>query len=119
MGFMDPFFDVTLGPLLVLPPIVSIFIVSFAVSLFIVLIYKWMTDQNEMKRLKDKLKDFQKEMRELKNQPDKMMAVQKEAMGVNMDYMKKTMRPTLITFIPIILIFGWLSAHFAYEPLLP
>jgi uncharacterized membrane protein (DUF106 family) len=29
------------------------------------------------------------------------------------------MKPTLITFIPIILIFGWMNAHFAYEPLMP
>jgi len=47
------------------------------------------------------------------------MQTQKEAMSINMKYMGKSMKSTLITFIPIILIFGWMNAHFAYEPLLP
>src|SRR3989338_5463528 len=29
------------------------------------------------------------------------------------------MKPTIVTMLPVLLIFGWLSAHFAYEPLHP
>ena len=116
---LDAFFDKIFGFMLSWPPFWSILVLSLLISLIIVLIYKWMTDQNEMKRLKDELSSRQKQMKELKNDPEKLMKAQKEAMSVNMKYMGKSMKPTLITFIPIILIFGWMNTHFAYEPLLP
>jgi uncharacterized membrane protein (DUF106 family) len=115
----DAFFDAAFGFLLNWPPLVAIAVVSFAISLLITLIYKWTTNQQEMKRLKDELKEHQAKMKEHKNNPEKMMAVQKQAMAVNMQYMAKSMKSTFITFIPILLIFGWMSANFAYEPLTP
>ncbi len=114
----DAALNVVFGPLLKLSPFVAISILSFLVSLFIVLIYKWMSDQKEMKRLKDELKDYQTKLKTLKDNPEKMMETQKQMMQVNMQYMGKSMKPTLITFIPVLLIFGWMSAHLAYEPLL-
>ena len=115
MSFLDPVF----GPLLQLPLFWAILILSFAVSLLITIIYKFTTNQSLMKQLKDELKEFQKEMKELKHDPSKMMAVQKKAMQTNMKYMMHSMRSTLITFLPIIFIFGWMQANLAYQPILP
>ncbi len=115
----DKFFDAAFGFLLNWNPLIAIAVVSFAISLLITLIYKWTTNQQEMKRLKDELKEHQKKMKDLKEHPEKMMAAQKQAMHVNMQYMAKSMKSTFITFIPILLIFGWMSANFAYEPLMP
>lgn len=119
MTFLDPFFDKAFGFMLNWPPLLAILVLSLVISLIIVFVYKWVTDQKEMKRLKDELSAHQKKMKEIKNDPEKLMKAQKEAMNVNMQYMTKSMKPTLITFIPIILIFGWMNAHFAYEPLMP
>ena len=58
-------------------------------------------------------------MKEMRDQPDEMMKMQKEAMKTNMEYMKHSFKATLITFLPIILIFGWMNAHLAYEPIFP
>jgi len=38
---------------------------------------------------------------------------------MNMEYMKKSFKPTLVTMIPILLIFGWMAGHFSYDPILP
>ncbi|MBN1544614.1 DUF106 domain-containing protein [Candidatus Woesearchaeota archaeon] len=112
---LNPIFS----PLLKLPMVVAIGIISLVISLIITLVYKYLTDQTMMKDLKQRQKDFQKRMKELKKEPEKMMKVQKEAMEVNMQYMKQSFKPTLITFLPIIIIFGWLNAHMAYDPLMP
>ncbi|MBU2561309.1 MAG: DUF106 domain-containing protein [Nanoarchaeota archaeon] len=112
---LNPIFS----PLLKLPTVVAVGIISLIISLIITLVYKYMTDQTMMKDLKKRQKDFQKKMKELKGEPDKLMKVQKEAMEVNMQYMKQSFKPTLITFLPIIIIFGWLNAHMAYDPILP
>jgi len=72
-----------------------------------------------MKELKDQLKDHQAQIKESKNNPSKAMEIQKKAMEVNMKYMSHYLRPTLITFIPIILIFGWMNSVFAFESIHP
>ena len=115
----DTLVNPILNPLLALPPLGSIGIVALLVSLIVVFIYKLMTDQTLMKTLKADIKKFQDEMKLLKNNPAKLMEMQKKAMETNMKYMMQSMKPTLITFLPIILIFGWLNANLAYEPINP
>jgi len=71
-----------------------------------------------MKRIKDDLKSYQKEMRETKD-PKKLMSIQKKSLDLNMKYMTSSFKSTLYTFIPIIIIFAWLNTHIAYYPLYP
>src|SRR3989344_3449858 len=87
-----------LSPLLSLPPLAAILIVSIFLSVLMTLIYKWMTDQELMKTLKED--------------------VNKRAMEKNMKYMMHSLKPTLVTFIPLIIIFAWLSSHLAFYPLI-
>lgn len=114
MSFLDPI----LSPLLNLPILTAILIVSFIVTLIMTLIYKLMTDQKLMKELRDDIKKFQKQMKELRHDPNKVMEIQKQAMEKNMKYMTHSMKPTLITLIPIIIIFGWLNANLTYDPIM-
>jgi uncharacterized membrane protein (DUF106 family) len=113
--FLDPIF----APLLRMPPFWAIFIISLVLSLVITIIYKLMTNQSEMKSLKEDIKKHQKEMKANKDNPQKVMEVQKKAMEKNMKYMMQSMKPTLVTFIPVILLLGWLNAHIAYYPINP
>jgi uncharacterized membrane protein (DUF106 family) len=48
-----------------------------------------------------------------------MMKVQKEAMGVNLEYMKASFKPMLITMLPVLLMFSWMTGHLSYEPIYP
>lgn len=114
-ALLDPIFS----PLLKMSSFWAIILISLIISVLITVIYKYVTDQNLMKRLKTEMKEFQKQTKELKAHPEKAMAVQKKAMETNMKYMMHSMKPTLFTMLPIILIFGWLNAHMAYHPLVP
>src|SRR3989338_10877564 len=115
----DSFFDFVFGPVLALPTFWAVLIMSLLISLIITIIYKYTTNQNLMKEMKDEIKELQKEAKELKDKPAEMMKANKKMMETNMKYMKHSLKPTLITFIPIILIFGWMSSHFAYESIRP
>ncbi|MFH1589780.1 MAG: EMC3/TMCO1 family protein [archaeon] len=112
---MDPM----LSPLLDLGFFWAIFIVAFILTLIITLVYKFTTDQTLMKKLKSEMKTMQKELKALSSNPQKAMAHQKKIMEKNMKYMKHSLKPTLYTFIPIIIIFGWLNTHLAYLPIAP
>lgn len=113
--FLNPVF----GPLLQLGPFWAISILSLVITLVMTVIYKFVTDQKLMKSLKDEQKEYQKEIKSLKDSPKEMMKVQKEMMKKNMEYMKHSLKPTLITMIPILLIFGWMAANLAFEPIYP
>lgn len=114
-NLLNPIFN----PLLNLPTLWALVILSFLISVTITLITKFTTDQNLMKRLKEEMKELQSEMKELKKDPEKAMQIQKQVMQTNMNYMKQSFRSMIYTFIPIIVIFGWMNAHLAYDPILP
>ena len=119
MAFLDPILNPVLLPLLKLGPFWAVFILSLVISLVITLVYKYATNQEEMKRLKLEQKEYQKKMKELRSNPQEMMKIQKEAMSKNMEYMKHSFKATLITMLPILIIFSWMSAHLMYEPIFP
>lgn len=119
MAISNIILDPILLPLLRLGPFWAVVVLSFLISLLIVVVYKFFTNQEEMKRLKDQQKEFQQQMKGMKDQPGEMMKVQKEAMGVSMQYMKHSFKATLITMLPVLLIFGWMNGHLASEPIFP
>lgn len=112
---LDPVFR----PLLNLHPLLAVGLVSLLVSVIITVIYKYTTNQTLMKRLKTEMKELQKEMKTLKEHPKEMMKVQKQAMDTNMKYMMQSFKSTLYTFLPIIIIFAWMNANYAFEPITP
>lgn len=107
-SFLDP----VLNPLMTIQSPWNLILMAFIITGIITLAYKFLTDQKLMKELKDEMKSMQKEMKEFKNNPEKMMSLQKDVMSKNMKYMMQSMKPTLFTFIPIIIIFGWLRAYY-------
>jgi uncharacterized membrane protein (DUF106 family) len=118
MTFLDTIFNPWLGLALQLPSFWAILIISAFITLLVTVVYKYTTNQREMKQIKGDLKKYQKEMRETKD-TKKLMVIQKKALDLNMTYMKSSFKSTLYTFIPIIIIFAWLNMHIAYYPLTP
>ncbi|MBD3318594.1 DUF106 domain-containing protein [Candidatus Woesearchaeota archaeon] len=118
-SFLDPIFDTIFGPLLVLDPFYFVLIVSAVLSLFIVIIYKYTTNQSLMKALKQEIKELQAEMKALKGHPDKMMEVNKRMMATNSKYMMQSLKASLFTLLPIIIIYAYLSGVIAYDPIMP
>src|SRR3989338_6086761 len=114
---LDSIFNPILFPVLRLHPFLAIVIISFVLSLLMTIAYKYLTNQSLMKSMKDEIKELQNETKTLRDNPKQMMTVQKKAMETNMKYFMQSLKPTLITFIPIILIFSWLNAHMGYLPI--
>jgi uncharacterized membrane protein (DUF106 family) len=115
----NSFFDSLFGSLIDYNILLAVVVIAFCISLLMTLVYKWMTDQHLMKSLREDIKGHQKEAKDHRHDPSKMMEINKLAMEKNMKYMMHSMKPTLITFIPIIIIFGWMSSTLALIPLYP
>lgn len=116
---LNSFLNPVLGPLLSLPVFFVLLIISFIISLAVTLAYKFFTDQKLMKQTKDDIKLLQAEAKANKADLSKVADINKQMMQLQMRTLTQSFRITLITLLPIILIFSWLSAVIAYEPLRP
>lgn len=101
------------------PPILVIILVTLLVSVISVVIYKFTTNQQKLKSIHDEQKQLREEIKKSQNNPEKAMKLNKRAMELSMEIMPESMKSMIFTFIPIILIFGWLSANLSYMPLYP
>lgn len=108
-GFFNAIFGVVTNNL---SPRMSVIVISFLLTACITLVYKFFTDQKLLKATKDEIKKLQEEMKTFKNDAAKSLEISKEVMQKNMIVMKSTLKPTIFTFLPIILIFSWLNATF-------
>jgi uncharacterized membrane protein (DUF106 family) len=113
--------DPILNPLLTWGPFWTIVIISLFVSVFTTIIYKYTTNQENLRALKADMKRLQKKAKAYSKEgkADKAMQTQKDMMKLNGQYFKSSMRSTLYTFLPLIIFFGWLAAHLAFAPLAP
>ncbi len=119
MTFLDPVFNPVFLPLLHFNVFLGIIVFSALITFLVTLGYKYFSNQGEMKRLKERQKEFQAEMKALRDKPEEMMKVQKEAMSVNFEYMKHSFKPMLITMLPVLIIFSWMAGHLSFEPIYP
>ena len=104
----DNFFNSILGPFIETAPLTTLIIISFVITLIVTIAYKYLTNQELMKTLKEDGKKLQAEMKNNKDNTAKMLEIQKQAMEKNMKYMMHSFTPTFITFIPLLIIFTWL-----------
>ncbi len=95
--------------LLVSYPITGLVLVSIVVTLASTLVYKYATDQDVMKSLKEETKMLSEEAKKAKDDPKKMIELNKRVMEKNMDYMRHSFKPMIITIVPFGLFFIWLS----------
>jgi uncharacterized membrane protein (DUF106 family) len=94
-------------------PRTSIIALSFLVTLFITIITYYMTDRVRMKELKDKQKALRLEIKKHKDNPQKMMELNKQMIEDMPEQLKHSFKPMIITMVPIIIIFAWLRSTFA------
>lgn len=88
----------------------EIFILSAILSVATTLSYKFLTDQAVMKEMKAQIDSLKLKLKEAKGNLEKQQELQKEMMPLNLKYMKMSLKPTLITLIPFLLIFAGLSS---------
>jgi uncharacterized membrane protein (DUF106 family) len=86
---------------------------SIFVSTLITVITSKVQDQKGLKKLKEKMSKQQERLKAAQKKHDTKQAnkISKEMMGMQSTMMSQTMKPMLYTFVPIIIIFGWLRQY--------
>ena len=109
---LDSFLNFIFGWIINLGKPWNVIVISFILSLLVNLTVKFLSNQEVMKKLKEESEFFKEEMKKFKNEPAKLIELQKKAMETSFKYMQHSMRPTLFTLVPLLIIFGWLRNTF-------
>lgn len=113
LDFLNKGFDWIFAPITNnLNPTASLILISFLLTAAITYIYKKLTNQTILKEMREEVNKLRNKMKEVKDDKEKLMEIQKQMMEKDMALMKHSLRPTLYTFLPIILIFSWLRVTF-------
>lgn len=94
-------------------PKLGIIGISFLVTLFITIVSHFLTNKELLRGIKDKQKSIREEMKLHKDNPQKMMELNKRMMEDFPHQMKESMKVSLVTIVPLLLLFKWLKATFA------
>jgi len=86
------------------------------ISIFTTVVQKYATDQESLRELRKEQKILQDEMKEFKDHPEKLLALQKKQMQqIPENFMKTfklTSRAMVFTTVPFILLFRWFNDYF-------
>lgn len=94
--------------------ILGLIIISLIMTLISTLAYKYLTDQEAIKSLKEEIKGIQNEMKEFKDDPKKVLELQKKSFEKGfVEMMKHQIKPLIFTLLPFILVFSWLRTTYA------
>ncbi len=97
-------------------PRISIVILSTIITFVSTLVTKLFTNQENLKALKERQKQIQKEVKEKRDDPKVFAELQTEMLQITGTMMKSSFKPMLVTMIPFLLLFYWVRS--IYTPIM-
>lgn len=93
-------------------PKLWIVVISLVITVFVTVISYFVTDKNIMRDIKAKQKALREEMKQYKDNPQKMMELNKKMMEDFPHQMKQSLKISVITLIPMLIVFKWLRSTY-------
>lgn len=97
----------TLGVLLNWNVYIGFVIIIAFISFVLTLAQKYFSDQEELRKLKQEQKILQEEMKKYRDHPEKLLELQKKQLEFLPKTFDLTLKPLIITSIPVLLLFMW------------
>ena len=91
--------------------LIDILLISVFINFIINVSYKYLSDQKEIKRLKDETKELNKKMKETKDKTERSEIMSK-IMSENNKIMKMNMKPMMVSLLVVFFILGWLFSSY-------
>ena len=118
-GILRTIFDLILAPLSGLPPLVGVVLVSAIISVFMLLVFKWTSDQDAMDKVKRRIHASLFEIRLFNDDLVNIFRSSVDIVKHNVYYVRLTLLPLLIMIVPLVLVVAQLQFHYGYQNLKP
>jgi hypothetical protein len=112
-------FDLVMTPFQPLNPLLSLFFFSLLTGIFMLLVFRYTSDQKGIKETKDKIKAYLLEIRIFKDNLSIQLSAQKKLLIYNAIYMKHAIRPVLFMIVPVAIVIIQMDAWYGRRPLRP
>lgn len=110
-------FSLLLLPWRSLNPWLAIVFVSLLTGLFMLFIFRWTSNQEAIRRVKDRIKAHLLEIRLYKDSLPVTLQAYGKILRYNLEYIALSAKPMLVMLIPLLLILSHFNLWFGYEPL--
>lgn len=108
--------DPTFGSLLKWNVTIGIILITLIMNLLVTIVNYYTMDKETMREIKKEQELLKEEMKKFKDNPEKLMELQKKQFAFFPKTLEVTMRPAIYTFIPLILLIRWFSDFFIQNP---
>jgi uncharacterized membrane protein (DUF106 family) len=112
-------FDVLFLPFRGMSPWIGMIFISFLTGLLMLFVFKWTSNQQGIKKVKNRIKAHLLELRLFKDSLSQSFRSQGNILRCNLKYIGYSFKPMLVMIIPLILIIIQLNFWFGYESLKP
>jgi uncharacterized membrane protein (DUF106 family) len=112
-------FDILFLPFRNMSPWIGMILVSFLTGLLMLFVFKWTSNQQGIRKVKNRIKAHLLELRLFKDSMSQSFRSQGNILRCNLRYIGYSAKPMLVMILPLILILIQLNFWFGYESLRP
>jgi len=116
---LNTFFDLLCAPFARLNPWWAMAFLSLLTGLLMLLVFRFTSNQQGIRRTKDRIKGHLLEFRLFKDSLGVTLQAFGNILVQNLRYLGHALKPLLVMIIPLLLILAQLNARFGYRPLRP
>lgn len=114
---VDRIFDFLFWPLKFLPPALALALLAAATAVVALLVFRWVSNQNAIRRAKDRIGAHVLEIRLFPDQLSVVLRAYFAILGSLFIYLRHSLKPLAVLFIPFFLLFVQTEAYFERKPL--
>ena len=115
---VEKIFNLIFGWAVAISPLFGIIFISFILSMFSTICWKYLTNQTLLKELREEAGKLRAEFKKYKDDPKKLVELNKKMAKDNLEAMKsqykQSIKPMIVTIIPFGLAFVWIRK--TYQP---
>ena len=106
-------------PLQSAPPLVGLLVVSWLTGVLMVLLFRFTSNQKELRRVKNRMQAHLLAVRLFQEQVGVVLRAQWRLLGWTLAYLRHSMRPLAVVFLPLVILLLQLDAHLGWVPARP
>ncbi len=116
---ISSFFYLLIAPFKNLDPLWSLMVMSLLVGILMLVIFRYTSNQEAIRKTKNKIRAYIFELRLFKDELGIVLSAQKKIFSYNMKYMSYALKPMLFMIVPLALILIQLEGWYGFKALTP
>ena len=118
-ALVNSLFDLLFRPFERLPPILALLVFSLLTALLMILAFRYMSNQREIRRAKDRIQAHLLEVRLFQDQVGVVLRTYPRILRGTLVYLRHSLKPLTVMLVPLVLLLVQLEMRLGYRPLHP